>query len=144
QIVTPAFVSLLCICIVFVPMFFLTGVARFLFVPMAEAVMFAMACSFVLSRTLVPTMAQYLLRPHAPNHGNEVAPPRNPVVRFQRAFEAHFEGVRRTYRGVLQLALAHRKVFVVGFLGFVAVSFALLPFLGSNFFPAVDGGQILM
>jgi len=151
QIVTPALVSLLCICIVFVPMFFLTGVARFLFVPMAEAVMFAMACSFILSRTLVPTMSLYLLRPHAARttgnadgQGTVAAPSRNPLLRFQRAFEARFEGIRSVYRGLLQLALLHRRVFVLGFLGFVALSFALVPFLGSNFFPAVDGGQILM
>jgi len=90
--VTPAFVSLLCICIVFVPMFFLPGVSRFLFVPMAEAVMTAMTCSFILSRTLVPTMAYYLLKPHAAHtdmHGLDgVAPPsRNPLVRLQRGFE---------------------------------------------------------
>ena len=93
QIVTPAFVSLLCICIVFVPMFFLQGVARFLFVPMAEAVMFAMIWSFILSRTLVPTMAKYLLQPHVHHEGG---PPksRNPLVRFQRGFEARFERVR--------------------------------------------------
>ncbi|HEU4665319.1 MAG TPA: efflux RND transporter permease subunit [Dokdonella sp.] len=148
QIVTPAFVSLLCICIVFVPMFFLEGVSRFLFVPMAEAVMFAMTCSFILSRTLVPTMAKYMLRQHAPHdlHGSDVAPPepRNPLVRFQRAFEARFERVRAGYRDVLALAIAHRKAFVAGFLAFVLASFALLPFLGRNFFPAVDGGQILM
>ena len=87
---TPAFVSLLCICIVFVPMFFLTGVARFLFVPMAEAVMFAMMWSFILSRTLVPTMANYLLQPHV-HHEGEPPPSRNPLVRFQRGFEARFE-----------------------------------------------------
>jgi CzcA family heavy metal efflux pump len=145
QIVTPAFVSLLCICIVFVPMFFLTGVSRFLFVPMAEAVMFAMACSFILSRTLVPTMANYLLRPHSHEEVAQAASrSRNPLVRFQRSFEEWFEGVRGGYRGLLQLALAHRGLFVVGFIGFVALSFALMPFLGSNFFPAVDGGQILM
>ncbi len=99
QIVTPAFVSLLCICIVFVPMFFLDGVARFLFVPMAEAVMFAMICSFILSRTLVPTMAKYLLQPHAA-HGEGMARPRsrNPLVLLQRAFEAGFDRVRLGYR----------------------------------------------
>src|SRR5450759_2906652 len=149
QIVTPAFVSLLCICIVFVPMFFLQGVARFLFVPMAEAVMFAMTCSFVLSRTLVPTMSLYLLHPHAAHtdgHGHVAAlrPTRNPLLRFQRNFEARFERVREGYRELLQLALGHRRVFVIGFLGFVLLSCALVPFLGSNFFPAVDGGQILM
>ena len=149
QIVTPAFVSLLCICIVFVPMFFLEGVARFLFVPMAEAVMFAMACSFILSRTLVPTMAKYLLHPHAPHvdaEGNLLpqTPTRNPLVRFQRAFEARFERTRASYRELLKLALLHRKAFVTGFLAFVVASFLLAPFLGRNFFPAVDGGQILM
>jgi CzcA family heavy metal efflux pump len=143
QIVTPAFVSLLCICIVFVPMFFLTGVARFLFVPMAEAVMFAMIWSFILSRTLVPTMANYLLKPHV-HHDGEAPPSRNPLKRFQQAFEARFERIRTGYRGLLALALAHRPTFVIGFLGFVAVSFLLVPFLGRNFFPAVDAGNILM
>ncbi|NIE83539.1 MULTISPECIES: efflux RND transporter permease subunit [Burkholderia] len=147
QIVTPAFVSLLCICIVFVPMFFLQGIARFLFVPMAEAVMFAMISSFILSRTLVPTMAKYLLKPHAHaegGHGAERAPSRNPLVRFQRGFEARFERVRARYRALLELALAHRKPFVSVFFGFVLVSFALVPLLGQNFFPSVDAGQIVM
>ncbi|WP_186047183.1 efflux RND transporter permease subunit [Burkholderia gladioli] len=147
QIVTPAFVSLLCICIVFVPMFFLQGIARFLFVPMAEAVMFAMISSFILSRTLVPTMAKYLLKPHAHaegGHGDERAPSRNPLVRFQRGFEARFERVRSRYRALLELALAHRKPFVSVFFGFVLVSFALVPLLGQNFFPSVDAGQIVM
>ena len=149
QIVTPAFVSLLCICIVFVPMFFLTGVARFLFVPMAEAVMFAMACSFFLSRTLVPTMAKYLLHPHAAHVDEEgnplpLPPTRNPLVRFQRRFEARFERMRAGYRELLKLALLHRRAFVSGFIVFVLASFLLVPFLGRNFFPSVDGGQILM
>jgi multidrug efflux pump subunit AcrB len=144
QIVTPAFVSLLCICIVFVPMFFLNGVARFLFVPMAEAVMFAMVSSFFLSRTLVPTMAKYLLKPHV--HVDPLTAPRsrNPLVRLQRGFEARFEKVRGGYHGMLALALQNRTRFVSGFLGFVVVSFALVPFLGRNFFPAVDAGQILL
>ncbi|HVY43944.1 MAG TPA: efflux RND transporter permease subunit [Hyphomicrobiaceae bacterium] len=146
QIVVPAFVSLLCICIVFVPMFFLQGVARFLFVPMAEAVVFAMVCSFILSRTLVPTMANYLLHPHTAHNGGHTqdAPPTNPLVRFQRGFEARFETIRAGYRDVLGLALRHRAVFVTGFLAFVLLSFLLVPFLGRNFFPTVDGGQILM
>ena len=149
QIVTPAFVSLLCICIVFVPMFFLEGVARFLFVPMAEAVMFAMACSFILSRTLVPTMANYLLHPHAArvdDNGDllSLPPSGNPLVRFQRGFEARFDRMRAGYVELLKLALLHRRVFVTGFLAAVLASFLLLPFLGRNFFPAVDGGQILM
>jgi multidrug efflux pump subunit AcrB len=145
QIVTPAFVSLLCICIVFVPMFFLQGVARFLFVPMAEAVMFAMIWSFLLSRTLVPTMAKYLLQPHLHHAEGEGPPPsRNPLVRFQRGFEARFERVRGGYRGLLSMAMRRRPVFVIGFLGFVALSFLLVPFLGQNFFPNVDAGSILM
>ena len=145
QIVTPAFVSMLCICIVFVPMFFLEGVARFLFVPMAEAVMAAMACSFLLSRTLVPTMANYLLRPHAPHgEGHEAPPSSNPLVRFQRSFETSFERERARYRELLTVAIDHRRLFVVAFLAFILVSFALVPFLGRNFFPAVDAGQILM
>ena len=142
QIVTPAFVSLLCICIVFVPMFFLEGVSRFLFVPMAEAVMFAMVCSFILSRTLVPTMANYLLQPHDSHgqHGNS----RNPLVRFQRGFEAVFERFRLGYKGLLVLAVTHSRLFMAGFMGVVLLSFLLVPMLGQNFFPAVDSGQILM
>ena len=149
QIVTPAFVSLLCICIVFVPMFFLPGVARFLFVPMAEAVMSAMACSFILSRTLVPTMANYLLRTHAPHtdeHGLDgpLPPSRNPLVRMQRAFERGFERFRLGYRDLLTLAMRHRRTFVAGFFAVVLGSFALVPFLGRDFFPTVDAGTILM
>jgi multidrug efflux pump subunit AcrB len=144
QIVTPAFVSLLCICIVFVPMFFLNGVARFLFVPMAEAVIFAMISSFILSRTLVPTMAKYLLKQHVHDEHAEDTKRPGPLGRFQRGFEARFEKVRSAYRRLLELALTHRRPFVSGFLGFVALSFALVPFLGRNFFPSVDSGQILM
>ncbi|MGO9717701.1 MAG: efflux RND transporter permease subunit [Steroidobacteraceae bacterium] len=143
QIVIPAFVSLLCICIVFIPMFFLNGVARFLFVPMAESVMFAMVFSFLLSRTLVPTMAKYLLRMHVASAG-EPPPSKNPLVRFQRGFEARFARLRAGYHDMLSLAIEHRRVFVAGFLGFIAVSFLLAPFLGRNFFPQVDGGQILL
>jgi multidrug efflux pump subunit AcrB len=149
QIVVPAFVSLLCICIVFIPMFFLSGVARFLFVPMAESVMFAMVFSFLLSRTLVPTLAKYLLRRHivpVGDQNNLVEPPtsKNPVVRLQRAFEASFERLRAGYRNLLALAIQHRRRFLAGFLGFIAASFLLAPFLGRNFFPQVDGGQILL
>jgi len=145
QIVAPALVSLLCICIVFIPMFFLEGVAGFLFVPMAKAVIFALVCSFILSRTLVPTMANWLLKPHAP-HGSEAdhALKLNAAQRFQRGFEARFERVRHGYRGVLERAIAGRKVFLPLFLGFVLLSFGLVPFLGSNFFPAVDSGQLLI
>ena len=146
QIVTPAFVSLLCICIVFVPMFFLTGVPRFLFVPLAEAVMSAMVWSFILSRTLVPTMAKYMLRKHADTHGPDGAlpPSRNPFVRLQRGFEARFERARFAYREMLIMALNHRPIFVTCFLAFVLGTFALAPFLGRDFFPLVDGGRILM
>src|SRR5579871_5886258 len=148
QIVTPAFVSLLCICIVFVPMFFLTGVPHFLFVPLAEAVMSAMVWSFILSRTLVPTMVKYMLRRRgapAEAHGSEAAPrSRNPLVRLQRGFEQRFERARLAYRELLTMALRHRAVFVTGFLAFVVGTFALAPYLGRDFFPDVDGGQILL
>ncbi|WP_029147092.1 efflux RND transporter permease subunit [Methylophilus sp. 5] len=142
QIVTPAFVSLLCICIVFVPMFFLEGVSRYLFVPMAEAVMFAMVSSFILSRTLVPTMANYLLKPHL-HHEHRLAS-RNPLVRFQQGFEARFERIRHGYKAILILAVDHGRLFMAGFMAVVLLSFLLLPMLGSNFFPSVDSGQILM
>src|SRR6202451_3470803 len=148
-IVIPAFVSLLCICIVFIPMFFLSGVARFLFVPMAESVMFAMIFSFLLSRTLVPTMAKYLLRRHGAHvdeHNKVIVEPRskNPLVRFQRGFEDRFTRLRAGYHELLALAIEHRRLFVGGFLGFIAVSFLLAPFLRRNFFPQVDGGQMLL
>lgn len=155
QIVTPAFVSLLCICIVFVPMFLLQGVAGFLFVPMAEAVVFAMIASFILSRTLVPTLAAFLLKPHhsgIPEYdGRDAyeaeprpAAPRNPLARFQRGFEARFNKIREGYRGLLTLALGRRRPFVIAFLTVVVLSFGLAPFLGENFFPSVDSGQITL
>jgi multidrug efflux pump subunit AcrB len=147
QIVIPAFVSLLCICIVFIPMFFLNGVARFLFVPMAESVIFAMIFSFLLSRTLVPTMAKYLLHMHVARVGNaegEAPQSKNPLVRFQHGFEARFERMRAGYHDLLALAVEHRRLFLAGFAGFIAVSFLLAPFLGRNFFPQVDGGQMLL
>jgi multidrug efflux pump subunit AcrB len=149
QIVGPAFVSLLCICIVFIPMFFLEGVAKYLFVPLAEAVMFSMIASFILSRTLVPTLAKYLLRPHVQASQEEAQvspqlrpPSKNPLIRFQHAFETVFSRIREKYRGVLTDALSNRVPFIIGFLGFVLVSFALVPWLGRNFFPAVDAGEI--
>src|SRR6202042_3369530 len=146
QIVIPAFVSLLCICIVFIPMFFLSGVPRFLFVPMAEAVISAMIWSFILSRTLVPPMALYLLKKHEGHgeHGHALPPTRNPLVRFQRGFENRFERFRNGYHELLALSLRHRTVFVVGFLAFVVGSFALAPYIGRDFFPSVDDGRILM
>jgi CzcA family heavy metal efflux pump len=146
QIVTPAFVSLLCICIVFVPMFALKGVAGFLFVPMAEAVVFAMIASFILSRTLVPTMAMYLLRPHAHRGESDGKAHQAPglLSRFQRQFEIQFEQVREAYRNLLAMTLAHRRMFIVGYLVVVTTSFGLVPFLGSNFFPSVDSGQVTL
>ncbi len=152
QIVQPALVSLLCICIAFVPMVFLPGVAGFLFAPMAKAVVFAMIASFVLSRTLVPTMGNYLLRQHAPVYtGDQMAAhdaavghaqTRNPLRRFQHGFEQRFEALRRWYIAALALALAHPRHVVTGAAVIVGLSLALVPFLGRNFFPAVDSGQI--
>ena len=151
QIVIPAFVTLLCLCIVFVPMFQLGGVAGYLFRPLAEAVVFALVGSFLLSRTLVPTMANYLMRGHHGSHGNaqsDAAPAsqrsRNPFRLFQQMFDRRFAQVRERYRSLLLLALGSPRIFVAGFLGCVVVSFALWPFLGENFFPAIDSGQILM
>jgi len=144
QIVTPAFVSLLCICIVFVPMFALKGVAGFLFVPMAEAVVFAMIASFILSRTLVPTLALYLLKPHDHHAEAARAKTRNPLARLQIAFANRFERTRESYRNLLAMAMEHRQVFVIGFLVVVVASFLLAPFLGENFFPSVDSGQITL
>ncbi|WEJ99160.1 MAG: efflux RND transporter permease subunit [Candidatus Sphingomonas phytovorans] len=152
QIVQPAFVSLLCICIAFVPMFFLPGIAGYLFAPMAKAVVFAMIASFVLSRTLVPTMGNYLLRDHASeftaaqmvSHDAGAGRPRtrNPFRRFQHGFETRFERLRHYYVATLAFALARRRHFVPGFLAVVLLSFALIPLLGRNFFPTVDAGQI--
>ena len=143
QIVVPATVSLLCICIVFVPMFGLGGIAGFLFKPLAEAVIFALIGSYILSRTLVPTMANFLLSnsvSHA--HGEPLPPTRNPLVRFQRGFEHRFEALRNGYRGLLVGALGSSRVFVVGFMIAVLVSFGLVPFLGQNFFPTTESAQI--
>ena len=147
QILVPATVSLLCICIAFVPMFGLGGVAGYLFRPLAEAVVFAMIASYVLSRTLVPTMANYLLRKQAKAHVDHrdtspSQPSRNPLVRFHRSFERRFEAVRSTYRGLLHLCLNNRIKVIAGFIGFTLLSFALAPYLGQDFFPSVDGGQI--
>ncbi len=145
QIVIPATVSLLCICIVFVPMFSLGGVSGYLFRPMAKAVVFALVFSYILSRTLVNTLARYLLtaQAHAHEHG-ERPPSRNPLVRFQRGFEHRFENFRAGYRNLLQLALSRGWTFIIGFLLVVIASFSLLPFLGQNFFPFVESDQIRM
>jgi multidrug efflux pump subunit AcrB len=152
QIVQPAFVALLCICVVFVPMLALGGVAGFLFVPMAMSVVFAMIGSFILSRTLVPTLSLYLLKPHlngahdadAADHAMHQAQGGHIFARSQRRFEAAFEVAREGYRNLLALALNYRRLFVTGFLAVIAVSFLLFPFLGSNFFPTVDAGQITL
>jgi CzcA family heavy metal efflux pump len=147
QIVIPAFVTLLCLCIVFLPMFRLGGVAGYLFRPLAEAVVFALIGSFLLSRTLVPTMANYLMRGQQSGHHDPSLPAprtRNPFKRFQQGFERRFGRVRERYRGLLLLALGRPKTFIAGFLTCVILSFGLWPFLGENFFPAVDSGQILM
>jgi multidrug efflux pump subunit AcrB len=183
QIVIPAFVTLLCLCIVFVPMFQLSGVAGYLFRPLAEAVVFALIGSFILSRTLVPTMAYYLMRGHEEDesHDDDSSSPAptsspkpltrirqavgarvarvraacrplfglaltalKPLKRMQRVFDDQFARLRARYRSLLELALASPRLFIAGFLGCVILSFGLWPFLGENFFPAVDSGQILM
>src|SRR6202795_2111786 len=142
QIAVPAFVSTLAICIVFLPMFFLTGVARYLFVPLAEAVVFAMLASYLLSRTLVPTMAKYLLRGHEQEARHLNTTSRNPLVRMQVAFELGFEKFRDRYHEMLERCLHHRAVFLWGFVIVCVGSFVLLvPWLGRDFFPKVDAGQ---
>jgi multidrug efflux pump subunit AcrB len=139
QIATPAFVSTLSICIVFAPMFLLSGVARYLFLPLAEAVVFAMLASYLLSRTIVPTMAKYLLRNEKVEHGVKS---RNPLVRFQQKFEAAFETFRVGYRGLLERCLQHRRVFLTLFFAACLGSLALIvPWLGQDFFPSVDAGS---
>jgi multidrug efflux pump subunit AcrB len=142
QIAIPAFVSTLSICIVFVPMFFMGGVAKYLFVPLAEAVIFAMLASYFLSRTVVPTMAKFLLHEHDPEAEKQKHNSRNPLVRAQLAFEYRFEQLRVFYFRLLQLAIAHSAVFLILFFVFTIGSFALLyPWLGQDFFPTVDAGQ---
>ncbi len=142
QIAVPAFVSTISICIVFVPMFFLSGVARYLFVPMAEAVVFAMLASYLLSRTLVPTMAKYMLHEHDDAQTARKRASRNPFTRFQMAFDSGFEKFRNGYLRVLTLCVDHAKVFLAVFMLFAVVSLGLLiPWLGQDFFPSVDSGQ---
>ncbi|HEY4899532.1 MAG TPA: efflux RND transporter permease subunit [Terriglobales bacterium] len=138
QIAVPAFVSTLCICIVFVPMFFLTGVARFLFVPLAEAVVFAMLASYFLSRTLIPTLVMYIMR----GHEHRAAGPKTVFGRYQRGFEAGFEKFRRGYYQLLETTLGHGRVFAACFLAFCVLSMGLVFFLGEDFFPSVDAGQM--
>jgi CzcA family heavy metal efflux pump len=142
QIAVPAFVSTLSICIVFVPMFFLGGVARYLFVPLAEAVVFAMLASYFLSRTIVPTMAKYLLKGHEHDRVDQAKASRNPFIRFQITFEHYFEKLRNWYYGVLGFCMEFRMVFLLMIVAFWVGSVALLyPWLGQDFFPSVDGGQ---
>ena len=147
QIIIPALFSFLSISIVFVPMFYLQGVARYLFVPMAEAVVFALLGSFILSRTLVPVLAKYLLEGHDIGnvHRGESGDrsKSNVAVRLQQRFERGVTDARRLYTQVLRLAMGRRAVFVGGFLAFVVISVAVLePWLGENFFPSVDSGEI--
>jgi CzcA family heavy metal efflux pump len=138
QIAVPAFVSTLSICIVFVPMFFLTGVAKFLFVPLAEAVSFAMLASYLLSRTLIPTLVMYIMR----GHEHRAEAPKSFLGRFQRGFERKFEDFRRSYEQLLETTLEHRGIFVIVFLAFCLLSLGLFFFLGQDFFPQVDAGLL--
>ena len=140
QIAVPALVSTLCICIVFLPMFFLSGVARYLFVPLAEAVIFAMIASYILSRTLVPTLAMYLLKAH--RHGG--TPSRSVFARFQRGFERIFEKIRSAYSALLAQLVSIRLAFVPIFIVVCVLAFALVPFLGQDFFPDTDSGQFIL
>ncbi|MGB8115581.1 MAG: efflux RND transporter permease subunit, partial [Candidatus Sulfotelmatobacter sp.] len=138
QIAVPAFVSTLSICIVFVPMFFLTGVAKFLFVPLAEAVSFAMLASYLLSRTLIPTLVMYIMRGHEHREGQ----PKTFLGRFQRGFERKFEDFRRGYESLLETTIDHRGAFITGFLIFCILSLGIYFFLGEDFFPQVDAGLL--
>jgi CzcA family heavy metal efflux pump len=138
QIAVPAFVSTLSICIVFVPMFFLAGVAKFLFVPLAMAVSFAMLASYLLSRTLIPTLVMFIMR----GHEHRAEAPKSFLGRFQRGFERKFEDFRRGYERLLETTLEHRGVFVLCFLAFCLLSLGIFMFLGQDFFPQVDAGQL--
>src|SRR3984893_1836612 len=141
EIAAPAFVATLSICIVFLPMFLLSGVAKFLFVPLGEAVVFAMLASYMLSRTVVPTMAKFLLRGHE-HDAEHTKPSRNPLVRMQLRFEKAFERLRDSYHGVLERCLHHRRAFLIAFFAFCLGSLALIvPWLGQDFFPSVDSGS---
>ena len=144
QIVVPTFVSTLCICIVWLPLFQLSGISGYLFLPMAEAIIFAMIASFILSRTLVPTMAAFLLRGQVDKHKRGRAPNPGPLVRFQRGFEHRFERLRLSYRAVLSAIVGMRGRFIVGFLGMSLASLLLIIFLGQDFFPGIKSGEIDM
>ena len=141
QIAVPAFVATLAICIVFVPMFLLSGVARYLFVPLGEAVVFAMLASYLLSRTVVPTMAKFLLRGHE-HDAAKTAASRNPFVRMQLRFEEAFEHLRERYHALLERCLHHRRAFLIAFFAACLGSLALIiPWLGQDFFPTIDSGS---
>ncbi len=140
QIATPAFVSTTCICIAFMPLFALQGVSHYLFPPLAEAIIFAMAASYILSRTLVPTMAMYLLKETDPN----ATPSRNPLVRMQKAFDRGFERFRNTYRELLRTFIRRRLIFIPAFLLLCICTAALISWLGRDFFPTVDSGQFML
>jgi len=146
QIATPAFVSTLCICIVFVPVVFLTGAARYLFTPLALAVVLAMMASYLLSRTLVPTMVRYLLAGEAARYHGEAGVMedrgRGVFAAIHHGFQGWFERMREGYRELLAAALAHRLLTAFGFFFICAACLALAPFLGEDFFPQVDAGQI--
>jgi multidrug efflux pump subunit AcrB len=158
QIAVPAFVSTLCICIVFVPVVFITGSAKYLFTPLAMAVVFAMLTSYLLSRTLVPTMVHYLLAaevemyggvldasdPHAEKaaHDKHRASDTNIIWRVHYAFDRQFEKLRRLYGGLLAWALEHRPAVLIAFAALVVVSCSLVPLIGEDFFPSVDAGQL--
>src|SRR5438270_5267405 len=146
EIALPAFVSTLCICIVFVPMFFLSGVSRYLFVPLAEAVVFALLASYALTRTLVPTMVMWFYknkpyRGEAPNPAT-AKPWVRPFVKLANRFDQAFERLKEEYGNLLGKIMDRRAAFVIGFLSFCVASWLLVPFLGQNFFPAVDAGEL--
>jgi multidrug efflux pump subunit AcrB len=140
QIAVPALVSTMCICVVFLPMFFLSGVAGYLFAPLAEAVVFAMIASYILSRTLVPTLAMYLLKAHM--HGDALSG--SVLARFQKGFEQRFERIRSSYSSLLAQLVSVRLAFVPCFVIVCLLAFALVPFLGQNFFPDTDSGQFIL
>jgi len=140
EIAAPSLVATLCICVVFLPMFFLTGVARYLFVPLAEAVVFAMLWSYILSRTLVATLAMYLLRARHHSSGNS----RNPLVKAQQAFERGFNAFRDAYGRLLTMLVARRALFISGFFVACLACFLLVPWLGQDFFPNTDNGQMIL
>jgi CzcA family heavy metal efflux pump len=143
QIAVPAFVSTICICIVFIPMFFLSGVAKFLFVPLAEAVIFAMLASYFWSRTIVPTLAMYLLTSEDEYHAEDhIGEKMGYFRRYQQDFERRFDQFRQGYRQALSVALRHSRLFAVCFLAFCGLSAGLVFVLGRDYFPTVDAGQI--